>query len=104
MFIFSIIRLIYLDIKNMNFKDLEAEIYLKLINRKDSIPYHIAERARNKNVFSATYNYHQQELADPAVFLSKWLQLSGPSYSISTACTSGARALISAQRMLQAGL
>lgn len=43
MFIFSIIRLIYLDIKNMNFKDLEAEIYLKLINRKDSIPYKIDE-------------------------------------------------------------
>ena len=65
---------------------------------------HIAERARNNAVFPAEYNYHQQELADPAVFLSSWLQLSGPSYSISTACTSGARALISAQRMLQAGL
>ena len=65
---------------------------------------HIAERARNNAVFPAEYNYHQQELADPAVFLSSWLQLTGPSYSISTACTSGARALISAQRMLQAGL
>ena len=65
---------------------------------------HIAERARNNNVFPVAYNYHQQELADPAVFLSKWLQLTGPSYSISTACTSGARALISAKRMLQAGL
>ncbi len=65
---------------------------------------HIAERARNNDVFPAAYNYHQQELADPAVFLSSWLQLTGPSYSISTACTSGARALISAQRMLQAGL
>ncbi|MDY0248672.1 MAG: beta-ketoacyl-[acyl-carrier-protein] synthase family protein [Pseudomonas sp.] len=65
---------------------------------------HIAERARNNDVFPTVYNYHQQELADPAVFLSRWLQLSGPSYSISTACTSGARALISAQRMLKAGL
>lgn len=65
---------------------------------------HIAQRVHNGGVFPAAYNYHQQELADPAVFLSKWLQLSGPSYSISTACTSGARALISAQRMLQAGL
>ena len=65
---------------------------------------HIVQRVDNAGVFPETYNYHQQELADPAVFLSQWLQLSGPSYSISTACTSGARALISAQRMLQAGL
>lgn len=43
MFIFSIIRLIYLDIKNIDFKNLEAEVYLKLINRKDSIPYKIDE-------------------------------------------------------------
>lgn len=65
---------------------------------------HITQRSQNHDIFPPAYNYHQQELADPAVFLSAWLQLRGPSYSISTACTSGARALISAQRMLQAGL
>lgn len=65
---------------------------------------HIATRLQNNNVFPKTYNYHQQALADPAIFLSRWLNLTGPSYSISTACTSGARALLSAQRMLQAGL
>lgn len=43
MFIFSIIRLIYLDIKNIDFRSVEAEVYLKLINRKDSIPYKIDE-------------------------------------------------------------
>lgn len=65
---------------------------------------HIATRLQNNNVFPEAYNYHQQALADPAIFLSRWLNLAGPSYSISTACTSGARALLSAQRMLQAGL
>jgi len=50
------------------------------------------------------YDYAQQELAAPASFLSTWLELSGPCYSISTACTSGARALLSAQRLLNLGV
>lgn len=50
------------------------------------------------------YRYSQQELVAPAAFLSQWLQLSGPSYVISTACTSSARALLSAQRLLRLGL
>jgi 3-oxoacyl-[acyl-carrier-protein] synthase-1 len=54
--------------------------------------------------FPATYDYQQQELAAPANFLADWLQLSGPTYVISTACTSSARALISAQRLLDLGI
>jgi 3-oxoacyl-[acyl-carrier-protein] synthase-1 len=54
--------------------------------------------------FPADYCYSQQELVAPASFLSQWLQLSGPSYVISTACTSGARALLSAQRLLRLGV
>ena len=50
--------------------------------------------------FPASYDYHQQELSAPANFLADWLQLSGPAYVISTACTSSARALMSAQRLL----
>jgi len=42
MFIFSIIRLIYLDIKGMNNTALGGA-YLKLVNRKDSIPFKINE-------------------------------------------------------------
>lgn len=64
---------------------------------------HIGHWARNGEL-SEAYSYRQQELADPALFLSNWLGLQGPSYSISTACTSGARALLSARRLLQAGL
>ena len=54
--------------------------------------------------FPASYSYHQQELVAPAAFLSERLQLSGPSYVISTACTSSARALLSARRLLDLGL
>jgi 3-oxoacyl-[acyl-carrier-protein] synthase-1 len=54
--------------------------------------------------FPAEYDYQQQELSAPANFLADWLQLSGPAYVISTACTSSARALMSAQRLLDLGL
>jgi len=51
-----------------------------------------------------SYHYGHQELSAPANFLSERFQLSGPCYSISTACTSGARALLSARRLLDAGI
>ncbi|WP_347903460.1 beta-ketoacyl-[acyl-carrier-protein] synthase family protein [Pseudomonas purpurea] len=54
--------------------------------------------------FPSDYDYQQQELSAPANFLADWLQLSGPAYVISTACTSSARALMSAQRLLDMGL
>ncbi|KPA94443.1 beta-ketoacyl-[acyl-carrier-protein] synthase family protein [Pseudomonas asplenii] len=54
--------------------------------------------------FPADYDYRQQELGAPASFLADWLQLDGPAYVISTACTSSARALMSAQRLLDLGL
>lgn len=58
----------------------------------------------NEGELPAHYHYAQQELAEPANFLSDWLGLSGPCFSISTACTSGARALLSAQRLLNLGV
>ncbi|MGH8355751.1 MAG: beta-ketoacyl-ACP synthase, partial [Pseudomonas sp.] len=54
--------------------------------------------------FPADYHYEQQELVAPAAFLAAWLQLSGPAYVISTACTSSARALLSARRLLALGV
>lgn len=63
----------------------------------------IAEYLRDGS-FPPEYDYAQQELSAPAVFLADWLQLSGPAYVISTACTSGARALLSARRLLDLGL
>ncbi|MEO6680463.1 MAG: beta-ketoacyl-[acyl-carrier-protein] synthase family protein [Pseudomonas sp.] len=57
-----------------------------------------------EHAFPDDYDYQQQELGAPANFLADWLQLSGPAYVISTACTSSARALMSAQRLLDLGL
>ena len=59
---------------------------------------------RRHDAWPEDYRYAHQELAGPAEFLAEWLDLAGPCYTISTACTAGARALISAQRLLQAGL
>ncbi|TDV66060.1 beta-ketoacyl-[acyl-carrier-protein] synthase family protein [Pseudomonas sp. LP_7_YM] len=56
------------------------------------------------NSFPDDYDYRQQELSAPANFLATWLDLSGPAYVISTACTSSARALLSARRLLDMNL
>lgn len=50
------------------------------------------------------YDYRMQELGDPSRFLAHYLQLDGPAYTLSTACSSSARAVISGQRLLAAGL
>jgi len=52
----------------------------------------------------ADYNYAVQEMGAPAQFIAKILELSGPCYGISTACTSGAKALASARRLIRAGI
>jgi 3-oxoacyl-[acyl-carrier-protein] synthase-1 len=63
----------------------------------------IATRGRT-GAWPADYRYADQELGAPAAFLAEWLGVAGPAYGISTACTSGARALLSAQRLLRSGL
>ena len=63
----------------------------------------IAMRGRT-GAWPENYRYTDQELGAPAAFLAEWLGVAGPAYGISTACTSGARALLSAQRLLKAGL
>ena len=57
-----------------------------------------------KQQFPGDYDYRQQELSAPATFLAEWLNITGPAYVISTACTSSARALMSAQRLLDMNL
>ena len=54
--------------------------------------------------FPPSYDYAQQQLGAPVAFVVDWLGLNGPAYVISTACTSGARALISARRLLDMGV
>ncbi|MDQ7996035.1 MAG: beta-ketoacyl-ACP synthase [Luteibacter sp.] len=64
---------------------------------------HIATRAQT-GTWPDAYRYSDQELGAPAAFLAEWLGIAGPAYGISTACTSGARALLSARRLLRLGL
>ena len=52
----------------------------------------------------AGYHYTQQEIGMPAVFLARYLQLGGPAYTVSTACTSSAKAFASARNLLRHGL
>jgi len=54
--------------------------------------------------FPADYDYRRQELSAPAAFLSTLLKTKGLAYTLSTACTSSARALLSAQRLLALNL
>jgi 3-oxoacyl-[acyl-carrier-protein] synthase-1 len=50
------------------------------------------------------FDYYQQEMGTPAQFLAHVLGTRGPAHVISTACSSGAKALASAARLLNAGL
>ncbi|WP_299776289.1 beta-ketoacyl-[acyl-carrier-protein] synthase family protein [uncultured Pseudoteredinibacter sp.] len=51
-----------------------------------------------------SFDYKQQEIGAPAQFLADHFELGGPSYTISTACSSGAKALASARRLLNANV
>ncbi|WP_409228877.1 FHA domain-containing protein [Gudongella sp. SC589] len=43
LFIFTIIRMIYLDIRNVDYGNLDSGAYLKLLNRIDSLPYNLSD-------------------------------------------------------------
>lgn len=58
----------------------------------------------HNNEPSLEWRYPQQELGDPSRFLSHWLSLDGPAFTLSTACSSSARAIISGRRLIEAGL
>lgn len=59
---------------------------------------------RAQGAWPDTYDYRRQALSSPASCLADWLGTTGPAYTLSTACTSSARALLSAQRLLKLGL
>ncbi len=61
-------------------------------------------RHRAEGAWPTDYDYAQQELGATAEFLAWRLGARGPALVISTACSSGAKALASAARLLRAGL
>jgi 3-oxoacyl-[acyl-carrier-protein] synthase I len=50
------------------------------------------------------YHYHQQEVGNLGEFVADYLSLRGPTYTLSTACSSSGRVFLSAKRLLNAGL
>ncbi|NQD35542.1 beta-ketoacyl-ACP synthase [Permianibacter sp. IMCC34836] len=54
--------------------------------------------------FPAGFAYRQQEIGAPALFVARQLGVRGPAYTVSTACTSSTRAMMSARQLLQADM
>lgn len=66
---------------------------------EDAIAAHQASGA-----LPADFHYGQQEMGSPAAVLSHVLQVGGPAYVHSSACSSSAKALASAARLIRMGL
>ena len=63
----------------------------------------MAERIESGD-FPPDYHYRQQEISSPGEYLRRALKLGGPAWTVSTACTSSAKALASGQRLIASGL
>ena len=68
LFILSIIRLIYLDIRGIDTRALDNSIYLKLINRKDSLPFKVKEYySLDDEIFLGRGNDNEIVIKDPYI-------------------------------------
>ncbi|MEN3976578.1 beta-ketoacyl-ACP synthase [Emcibacter sp. SYSU 3D8] len=65
---------------------------------------HALKRRAVTGEWPSGYRYSRQELGDTAAFAARVIGATGPCYAVSTACTSGVRAMISAVRLLRANL
>lgn len=54
--------------------------------------------------YPSEFDYAQQEIGNPSEFLADFLDVNGPAYTVSSACTSGAKALAAASRLIRTGL
>ncbi|WP_261844162.1 beta-ketoacyl-[acyl-carrier-protein] synthase family protein [Aliamphritea ceti] len=63
-----------------------------------------AIRAIQQGEAAGNYDYCVQEMGATADFIAEILNINGPVYGISTACSSGAKALTSARRLLRSGI
>lgn len=53
--------------------------------------------------FPPEFDYRQQEIGTAALFVARYLGITGPSYTISTACSSSAKVFGSARRLIASG-
>ncbi|MBI2241908.1 MAG: beta-ketoacyl-ACP synthase [Magnetospirillum gryphiswaldense] len=59
---------------------------------------------RRSGIWPGSYHYRQQETGGGALFLADLLGLRGPAFVVATACSSAAKAMASARRLIRAGL
>lgn len=59
---------------------------------------------RQTGKWPAAYKYCQHEAGGLAEFAARWLQVSGPAYTIVTACSSSAKTFASARRLIAMGV
>ena len=65
----------------------------------------IALREKQKiSQWPRLYDYRQQEIGSPSEFVARFLNLTGIAYTVSTACSSSAKALASARQLLERNL
>jgi 3-oxoacyl-[acyl-carrier-protein] synthase I len=63
----------------------------------------LTQRAATGNL-PVTFDYRQMEIGTAAPFAAAALGMQGPAFTVSTACTSGGKAIVSAARLLKLGL
>lgn len=55
-------------------------------------------------VWPNDFRFPRHELGDPSAFIAAVTGIAGPAYSVSTACTSGVKSMVSAARLIKSGL
>ncbi|OEF25444.1 beta-ketoacyl-[acyl-carrier-protein] synthase family protein [Vibrio rumoiensis] len=65
---------------------------------------HAIQTWQTEGELPKSFDYHQQEMANTSRFIADFFGITGPNYTISTACSSSGRVYLSAQRLLKAGL
>ncbi|MDP9127224.1 MAG: beta-ketoacyl-[acyl-carrier-protein] synthase family protein [Pseudomonadota bacterium] len=59
---------------------------------------------RQTGQWPAGFHYHKQEISGPSTFAAELLGITGPAYTVATACSSSAKVFGSARRLIRAGL
>ncbi|MFK0573812.1 beta-ketoacyl-[acyl-carrier-protein] synthase family protein [Endozoicomonas sp.] len=58
----------------------------------------------NNHHYPAGYDFRIQEMGDPSRFLARYLSITGPAYTVSTACSSSGKVFASARNLIRSGI